>query len=505
MNGGIEAMERDRERETAVPLLAEDEERRRLERLESDPPALVVVVSDLHLGKGVDAMTDRYFRRENFFADAAFQRFVCHHLRQGSGTKLLVLNGDILDFLRIDDWPQDAASRAEWTETLARLGAAGASTLVTGHERRFGLHTDPAKSVYKLRIIARGHPVFFAGLAEWVVAGGTILYVKGNHDVEQHWPLIRRALRDEIHRAGAPADAVAEQVVFADDATTLANLHIEHGHTYETITRVAGPAELGREDRRLSLPLGSFVNRYIINRMERVEPFLDNIKPVTDVLRAMVRRQPLAVFGIIWNGTWFLFRALAGRRVRHALLSATILAAAATYLVPPAVLAAVLLYFASPAFHDWVTRSSILSDPAVRVGASVAGTLLPLLVRIGRGLWHELRRPKGFEDHFAAGVYGRLAAREIGRPSPWRRRYAVLGHTHQQDVQALPALGGAPLLYLNSGTWTPLWPSDRPDLIGRVFHSFLRFQWDNGEYVHETLVWDDEMNRPRASQLLAAS
>ncbi len=108
-----------------------------------------------------------------------------------------------------------------------------------------------------------------------------------------------------------------------------------------------------------------------------------------------------------------------------------------------------------------------------------------------------------FEDEVAAGVYEKLS-RSSPEPGSWRTRYAVIGHTHQQDVQLLPPTGPdiERTLYVNSGTWAPLWPRDRPDLIGRTLYSFIRFERRDGEYAHEQLVWDDAAGEPRPATML---
>lgn len=491
---------------TPIPLRSAEEEREQVRRLEAAAPPALVAVSDLHLGQGVEWATGRFFRRENFFADIAFQRFLEREQRMSAMPMLLVLNGDIFDFLRIDAAPRRTAEFEDWRAILARLGVPRSRSelerSVRPHERTYGLQTDDYKSVYKLKVIARGHPGFFQGLAGWVEAGGTILYLNGNHDVEQYWPLVRRAFRDEVYLAGADPRAVTDLVCFADGTATLGNVLFEHGHNYEKMTRVDGPAVLANPPGQLNLPLGSFVNRYIINRMERIEPFLDNIKPVTDVLWAMARRQPLRVFSILQHGTRFLARALIRRRIRHALLAVSVVALALMQLAPLVVVAAVVLFFAWSGFREWLLGLPLLQSPAVRTLLSVGGVALPFVVAMLRELFH--RRPAVGEDGYAAGVYRTLQRRLAESGAAWRTAYGVLGHTHVQDVQQLPspAPGIGQVLYVNTGTWIPLWPKDRPDLTGVVLYSFARFRWRESEYVHESLVWEDLLDEGRPARML---
>lgn len=485
---------------TRVPLLREAEEKAVLRALEANPPASLVVVSDLHLGEGVEQdaagrETGRFYRRENFFADSAFHRFLGKQNSSLKGPVLLVFNGDIFDFLRVDDTPSDDAAFADWQKILARLevqySKAELEQSVTSHERAFGLQTNDYKSIYKFKIMARGHPTFFRALAEWIRNGNRLLYLKGNHDVEQHWPLIRRAFRDEIHLAGAEAADVTRLVSFADDWVQLANVYFEHGHAYEVLTRVNGPAVLARPAGQLNLPLGSFVNRYIINRLERIEPFLDNIKPVTDVLWELVRRRPVSVFRLIQRGVVFLYRATVQRRGSHVLLALAIVGISLTQIVPFITILGVGLYVGWPRFAEWLGELPVLHSSAVRTVLSLIGLALPYLIGIGRELWPSRQPPIG-EDKFAAGGFAALRSRVLPSPQPWKTLYAVLGHTHAEDVQALPPVQASErTLYINTGTWIPRWSKDRPDLSGKVLHVFARFHHVGLEYVHEILFWDD--------------
>ena len=145
-------------------------------------PDVLLVVSDLHLCSGGDAVTGRFNRRENFLEADAFRAFLEHHRPTREGSALLVLNGDIFDFLRIDAVPRSDQEFNEWARALTDLGAPrDIDTLrrLSWREGRYGLRTDDYKSVWKLLRIMRGHPTFFASLGWWVSHGGRIVFVKG--------------------------------------------------------------------------------------------------------------------------------------------------------------------------------------------------------------------------------------------------------------------------------------------------------------------------------------
>src|SRR5262245_8331177 len=85
-------------------------------------PDLVLVVSDLHIGVGQDPVTFKYEPRENFFADEQFGAMLEKHDPAKVGSALLVLNGDIWDFLRIPEIPETDEDFAEWKTALHDLG-----------------------------------------------------------------------------------------------------------------------------------------------------------------------------------------------------------------------------------------------------------------------------------------------------------------------------------------------------------------------------------------------
>ena len=82
----------------------------------------VYLVSDLHLaaGTGRDAT---YSGTENFFADGAFRRFLQYIRNDAAPAKaLLIINGDVVDFLRIAGTPSGRPDYAAWQEFLGNLG-----------------------------------------------------------------------------------------------------------------------------------------------------------------------------------------------------------------------------------------------------------------------------------------------------------------------------------------------------------------------------------------------
>jgi hypothetical protein len=79
-----------------------------------------------------------------------------------------------------------------------------------------------------------------------------------------------------------------------------------------------------------------------------------------------------------------------------------------------------------------------------------------------------------------------------------------MGHTHDQDVQCLPNIDNAKILYLNTGAWIPVWPENRPDLAGQVLYPFVHFKLHSAdEYRHRYNEWRDDRGHPVEAYILA--
>ncbi len=433
-------------------------------------PSTVLAVSDLHLGQGQDPDTGRYCRHENFFSDAAFEDFVAAH---DPASTLLVLNGDTFDFLRVTKTPKTGED-LDWSAVLERLGAQqSAETLqrVCSRPHRFGLGTRDYKSVWKLLVVARGHPVFFRTLRRWVELGGAIAFVKGNHDLELYWPLVQRAIRELI---GATAPEAASRVRFYQGAFRLGNLYFEHGHRFEHATTVYGGPLLDGGS-KLRLPFGSLVNRHVVNKLDGLELFFSNIKPTTRLLQSLAKHHPFKLSRILVQAFLALPRTVRAL-CANALQAWLFWAAVVVWLV------ALVALVVAP------VRNLL----GLRVGSLVGGidvfiVVVPVLLALGSFLLSKRRYPVG-DDALAYRLFKILSAEQ---PAPrFRRPYGVLGHSHVADIQVLSAPEGGPVIwYVNTGTWAPRFEEERPDLMGRVVHSVVRFRLVGDEYEHECIEW----------------
>jgi len=483
--------------ECAVPLLSLTKENVLLRHLTSKHYDKVFVVSDLHLGEGQDRWTKTYTLRENFLADAAFGQLLT---QEDPWSSLLILNGDTFDCLRVTDVPRSDDDFAKWAMLLESVDlAVQLKRPIPDEEVKFGMRTDDYKSIWKLDRIIAGHSRWWQTLVLWVGNGGHLIFVKGNHDLELHWEFVRRFLRLSLvdPTRNVSVNSVSTQVAFAESGLTIGNIYVEHGHQYEHMTMVDGSDTLpGNKSSQLRLPLGSFINRYFINRLESLAPFIDNIKPVHKALMSLVRQRPIALGRIYTGGYRFLLRILTVLTKPRGIVALGLWSA---LLVPPLAVVVIIMWFTWPAFQrqliEWLPS---LRSGTVRVAGSVGGITFPALVPYVIAVGSEFLRMFGWVKD--RDKLEEAAVRLLAQTWP-QGDYVVMGHTHRQTVRRVrtePHDG----YYINTGTWIGLWPLDRIDLSGKFIYSFARFSRTlNGVFLHEALVWDDEAGEIRPATI----
>jgi hypothetical protein len=205
----------------------------------------VVIISDLHMSEG-RTPAGTYEGTENFFADESFRRLLESLADSGDRSRMLVLNGDVIDFLRVVSVPETDDDFVEWGRMLHAVGLEewtpeSLKERVTDREREFGLKTHDFKSVWKLDRAMQGHPPVFDALAEWIYDGNFIVILKGNHDLEWYWRLVRDYLRLALsalmtgrHPEAAPSGSlkkVLDNLAITDDVLLIDGaVYVEHGH-----------------------------------------------------------------------------------------------------------------------------------------------------------------------------------------------------------------------------------------------------------------------------------
>src|SRR5262249_37094228 len=127
----------------------------------------------------------------------------------------LIIAGDFVDFVGMSVSPPTTKLSTPLDEDDVSLGLGGAED-----------HT-----IYKLRCVARRHHAVFEGLARFIAAGNTLVVVRGNHDVDFHWPKVQ----DEFVRQLATHARIERGCVefspwfYYEEG----RVFVEHGHQYD--------------------------------------------------------------------------------------------------------------------------------------------------------------------------------------------------------------------------------------------------------------------------------
>ena len=273
----------------------------------------LLVVSDLHLSEGLSPASRKYSTREDFFFDHEFARLLSHYRdrRHEDGKPWhLIINGDFVDFLQVTAYADAPVELKRGSRHL-----------------RYGLDCGERETVYKLGKVAEGHCEFFLALAEFVTDGNLLTVIKGNHDVEFHYPAVRAALIAALKKSYELVHGDSAQAIKIEDAVRFSDwfyyepelLWVEHGQQYDEVNvfpyqlspllpRNARWSESRADE--IDLPWGSLFVRYLFNDIEAVEPFADNIKPQTEFIRWLFRHHPMTALRFAIFDTRFLLEKL---------------------------------------------------------------------------------------------------------------------------------------------------------------------------------------------------
>jgi UDP-2,3-diacylglucosamine pyrophosphatase LpxH len=461
----------------------------------------IFIISDLHLAAGLNT-NGNYDGTENFFADSSFVRFLDHLEEKLSNNKkgLFIINGDLVDFLRIRNVPTTEGDFETWKRILDNIGISipmdQLTSSVSKKDIKYGFGTEDYKSIWKLYVCAAGHPLFFKRLALWLWNGNELLVTKGNHDLEWYWKPVRNYLRYLLaeHIAFSQNSTIGEalrnivhpQTHFADDSLIVdGKIYIEHGHRYENFTCVDGAPVL-KGQTQLNLPFGSFFNRYLINRIELAYPYIDDVRPRQDILSLLLReRFPLAL-QLLFSYIPFTIKVIPKRQYAYAFryLFHFIL-----IIIIPVSVTAFALYKGFPGLF----RSGGSG------GASTPALWQSILSELKNLLFLSL-------SYFIGRLFAMLQlsapttlfpnASRIFSENP-QLQLVTFGHTH--DPEQINAGNGMDhrKRYCNTGTWIPVYEMDAADVRLDRTYTFLHIGKDaTGNLTPSELFrWNDDALR----------
>jgi len=488
----------------------------------------LLIVSDLHLSTGLDPKSGKISRLEDFLLDGAFARFLRHHeeIKEqpnfGGCPWMLIFNGDLFDFLQVVSLPR----KRRLLQTVRGLDS---REELSRNEQDYGLGTTAEESEWKLKRIAQGHQRFFAALGWFVARGNHIAVIKGNHDVELHWPEVQERFVEEVKRA-----YMRERLALDPDQLVASNdlgdrirfypwfyhepgrVYVEHGGQYEAANHFRDYVNpvLPDDPERIELPWGSLFVRYLFNKVEDEHPFADNVKPASRYLGWAFKSDPIGTIELIAGRAYPLLRAY-WNIIRKAMTSA--LRAKRKQKqpeefdhgsLPPDVtekISTLAKQRVDAVWQKWVgtvirgllstlmalitttfialTGLTLIEDLSWATAAYLGAAVLSYFLR--RGLKRNL-------DYILESDYLLDVARKL-KPilSPGHAvHYIVFGHTHRAALERM----GKQTWYVNTGAWVPVYRQEGP-IEGREMLTFFRLARGH-KGAPELLHWDDAAGAP---------
>lgn len=471
----------------------------------------IFVVSDLHLGRGKNPETGRYYELECFFYDDDFQKFcgwMVECARDEERKFKLILNGDTFDFLRLDK-PAPPPSA-----TMVR--------------RQFGPVGTPAVCAEAVTEICEGHAQVIAGIAHVLAAGHQVVVLPGNHDIEVQWPAVQRQFR-RILIGRVKEDADDETAEAADALLHFlpwfyyepGRIWVEHGCQYDPENAFEYPLRRGLaespdavHEAEYDLPMGNFFQRYLYNAFGSITFIVPTTRAHLRYAKWLVFNQPRHLARVIashWGFWWQVVRRFVRfsgqardelKRVHQEELAelaeatglgnklieidelkdysagvaqtVSTLSRQALKILAMAVLLAVLV------FGLWFSGFHGISE--LRAGFVLKAALFLLMdfaflfaVVVGLG-WAFFRTPSESSSPL------RRAAEQIGEKLDVP--VVTFGHTHDEVLWRLPRRGDARAWYYNTGTWLAVFTHDVLLPRERVQFTFLKVHGTKAELLH---------------------
>lgn len=381
-----------------------------------------IIVSDLHLSAGHEAEGNPL---EDFGSDLEFASLldgiVAESERTGAEVELII-NGDAFEMLQVPH-----------TETFDPARPYPPEDYHSSSE---------ADSVRKINIVIGGHKLFFSALREFVQAGSPrryVTFIKGNHDLNLHWP----AVQDRVRRAVDATGPRASLLQFEERRISRDGIYVEHGNQYAEVTdRIDDMEEPHDHDKpgQLAIPLGSWFVMDVFNKVERAKYWIDGVKPITSLVWYALSYD----FHFAAKAIATLIRALPGILKDGVLDVEDPRTGLVQQLEDPAQVEALAArYETDEAFRAEFNAglASILAPPPELPGLDA----VPL---------ESVPDPVAMGDRIHERVNSSLYNIAAQRAAEEGVTLVSFGHTHDASVEPLPD-GGT---YINSGTWT--WRAD---------------------------------------------
>jgi len=426
-------------------------------------------------------------RTENFFYDEIFSRFI-QHIKSKNKNSWLVINGDFVDFLRITNVPKKQEDFEFWQDSLNKIGINKSlqelQSSILPKELEYGLKTHEYKSVWRLICAGHGHKLFFEALAEWIASGNKLVIVKGNHDLEWYWKGIRNTVRfmlaEKIAKfSGKGINEVFEEFIFSDlyfsdnSVTFNDSVYIEHGYVYDKFSHVEGDPLMPNKE-EINIPFGSFLNRYLLNNLEVIFPFLDNVRPRNKILPLLIRDHFYLGIKVFFRYIPFMMK-LIPKGYFHYMFGKLLAFAIPLLILIFWIGISIWIAIHSGNIHIPVLKGWIITP----LKALSWGILSYFFVKIVA--YFQLAEPEYLNED----------AKKIMDAHP-EYRFVLFGHTHNPDQFEYKGSW-----FYNTGTWIPIIEISNSEIRwDKTFSLIHLVKDDTGGYIPSALEhWNDDSGR----------
>ncbi|MDO9182900.1 MAG: hypothetical protein Q7U04_10860 [Bacteriovorax sp.] len=239
----------------------------------------IIVVSDLHLGAGLNVNNRRNFL-EDFHYDKELIEFIEYH---SSGHYLdreveLIFNGDFFDLLAVpfvkyfDD--------EFWSEKAA---------------------------LDKLKMILDAHMGVIDAMKDFLsYPNNHIVYIIGNHDAE----LVFESLRDYLLEFFAEKDRDKFRILLNDDTVYIPEdgIVLKHGHEYEAAHQYSVKTCIATDinhNKYFIPPWGSYYVTRVINKFKEGRDYINAVRPVNKFIINGVIYDPLYTIRFVFANFYY--------------------------------------------------------------------------------------------------------------------------------------------------------------------------------------------------------
>jgi UDP-2,3-diacylglucosamine pyrophosphatase LpxH len=350
------------------------------------------------------------------------------------------------------------------------------ATPLTEDELEHGLGSTEDHAAVKMRAVAARHDLLFRKLAHFVAVGHSLVFVRGNHDVEFYWESAQRAFLDAlIERVELNAQDLSARKDFEARIEfrhwfyyVRGLLYVEHGHQYDPTCayhHVLAPRS-PRDPRRISYSFSDILLRYVVRPTRELSAEGHENKSLLHYLRLAFS---LGLRGCAMLGYRFFsavgrmlsaWRDQLSERASHvrAEHENELQRISSVFRVSVENLRAMTQLWAIPVTARLASIFRTVFLDGLAAGALALTTIgllaifgvvpwswLPLMVGgVGLGIFLYVKFSRVLEPHGAL----RRGASKLVELMP--ARYVVMGHTHRPVMEQLSPTS----TYVNLGNWT---------------------------------------------------